>query len=103
MATSVIKANYEVDKKAGNSITISEPYTIMHGSFNLVRCFVPFPFYAKNTNYSVTNISINVVNVGALTGSVYFKTQTGVAIQAPVSGASGAYLADSLSLKVTFA
>ena len=103
MATSTIKANYEVDQKAGNSITINNPLTVMHGSYNLLRCFVPFPFYAKDTNYSVANISINVVNVGGVTGSVYYKTRTGVAIQASVSGANGAYLADSLSFKVTFA
>lgn len=103
MATSTIKANYEVDQKEGNSITISEPLTVMHGSYNLLRAFIPFPFYAKDTNYSISNISINVVNIGSVTGSVYYKTRTGVAIQASASGVNGVYLADSLSFKVTFA
>lgn len=103
MAINTIKANYEVDQKAGNSIMISQPCTVVHGGYDLLRCFIPFPFYAENTNYSISNIDINVINVGRLTWSVLNKQRDGVALKASISGVNGAYLADGLSFKLTFA
>ena len=42
-------------------------------------CFLPFPFYTKNTNYSVTFDSVIQTNVGAITPSAS-KKRNGIGI-----------------------
>ena len=107
MASSVIKPNREVDQTSGNSVQIqygSVALSSSGGDFS--RAFVPFPFYAKNTDYTVTlaTSTISISNVGSTNVTVRAKYHNGVVLNFD-KAARGEVIFDSSDsvMTITFA
>lgn len=72
-----------IKQAVGTSIQIQVPATFFYYYADQWQAFVPFPFIAKNTNYSINLDEIIAENVGAITNkcSVISKTSAFFQIQ----------------------
>lgn len=95
--------NSVVDQTPGNTVRIGCAFLPGVGLYDQVRFFVPFPFLAKNTNYSISNTSLEITNVGVLPLNVYFKTENGFGAYGSVQGAGGPFCVGSVYADITFA
>ena len=97
----------EVDQTVGNSITLN--YNGITGyarAANSPIYFCAFPFFAKNTSYSVTVTSFNIdgTSSGDITNkSVYAKYKNGCTIQATSTMSYKSVFGGSAVITITFA
>ena len=82
MATGTIKANNTVDQTAGKTITLKYAGLVGYANdTNQPAVFCPFPFFAKNTDYTVSISKFTIDGVGNPSNlHVHFKNKTGVTI-----------------------
>lgn len=92
-----------VDQTSGNTVSVSCIFLPGVGLYDQVRFFVPFPFLTQNTNYSISNTSLEITNVGPIAMTVYYKTTSGFAAYASLQGASGVYCVGGVTADITFA
>lgn len=102
MATSKIKANYEVDQTAGKTVQLQySEIPLVHDTIRYVG-FVPFPFMTKNTSYSVAFVTAAQGNVGPVTPTITRKTQNGFAFR--IDGSFDYYKCSAVfDINITFA
>jgi hypothetical protein len=105
MATGIIKVNNTVDQTAGKSIELKYTGTVGYSNDTNQPCmFCPFPFEAKNTNYSVSVSSFNIDGVGNPTNpNAFVKYKNGVCIKGTLTVAYNKVFGTSAIITVTFA
>lgn len=112
MATGTIKAKYDVEQKTGNIATLTVHYIVgIAGAAQKIEVWIPFPFMAKNTNYSVAFISYSIdgIQLSKITNaSVTNKTTSGFRVEFTIdSSVSVAYRTawgvSGLQCNITFA
>lgn len=105
MATGTIKANNTVDQTTGNTIVLQ--YTGMVGyasAANRPVVFCPFPFEAKNTDYTVSVSSFTADGIGnAANPSALTKYKNGVCIKGTLTMTYNTMFGATASITVTFA
>lgn len=70
----------EVDQTPGNSFVLGFNGIVLYHDTLHYRAFVPFPFVAKNTDYSVAS-SVVQTNIGPVTPNIVAKYNEGIAIE----------------------
>lgn len=79
----LLNDNLTVDQSSGNTLTITIPWgSSIVGDSVKGQLFVPFPFYSKNTSYTIEIKSLIVANVGSVTANstIGTKARNGVYI-----------------------
>ena len=105
MATGTIKMNNTVDQIAGNTIVLQYSGMVGYASAeNRPVVFCPFPFEAKNANYTVSVNSFSVDGVGSPTNpGALIQYKNGVCIKGTLTMAYNKVFGASVSITVTFA
>ena len=108
MAESAIKAyKYsEVDQTPGNSVTLGLAGMPIYSYADGARLLVHFPFYCKNTNYTVTTTNIGISDIGTVgpvsDGFVRTKYHNGAQLVYAYANA-GWHLIQNGTVTITFA
>lgn len=97
--------NNTVDQTPGKSIELKYTGTIGYSNNTNQPCmFCPFPFEAKNTDYSVSVSQFNVDGIGNVTDvSAFVKYKNGVCIKGTLTMAYNKIFGGSATITVTFA
>lgn len=102
----LFKITNVLDQTAGvTQRTIIIPITGIALNSSVLRTSVPFPFLTKNTDYSVTINSLNLVNLGNVASdtSVYQKTFGGIITTTTGTFTANTVYSGTININITFA